>query len=330
MKNKTKILLITGAVISILIVFFMAVGLNYKWFSQDPYKIDVESGRRYLSPPWTRWFQDDKTIVQSLVDYPVRGTDVSKWQGYPVDFGLMYDRGATFVFIRGGYSYGGVNYTDPYFLYNQDSAVEAGLYCGIYFYTDPEGMSAESAGLYFSNLLADSPCQLPPVMDAEDSGGLTPVALADWYKRFLKTVEIKTGDKPIIYTRATYFNYYVAADSAWSAYKLWIARYVSDPVIPFPPYDPRDWSTWEFWQWTSSGDGLFWGVLSQEIDLDVFNGTMEDFVIEFDLEEPEPEPEYIVIDPGCYFIETESETIILNPCSDNYLPVILGVAGEQK
>lgn len=329
MKTRTKILIVIGVVLAVLIVFALAVGLNYKWFSPDPYRVDVESGRRYPSPPWTRWFQDDRTIVQSLTDYPVRGVDISKWQGYPVDFEIMRDRGATFVFIRGGYTAGGANYTDPYYLYNQDSAVDAGLYCGVYFYTDPERMSPETAGIYFSNLLTDSPCQLPPVLDGEDSGGLSSAALADWYKRFLNTVEIRTGEKPIIYTRSTYWNYYVAADSVWSEYRLWIARYVPDPVIPFPPYEPRDWDSWFFWQWTSSGDGLYWGALSKDLDLNVYNGTLENFLIEFELKEtPEPESETIYIEPGCYFIEIENETISLTACDDNYLPVILGVTGE--
>lgn len=69
---------------------------------------------------------------------PGRGTsfgiDVSKWQGY-INYDAVKQAGCEFVFLRIGASYGNPPQMDEYYFYNIDSAKQAGLQVGVYFYT---------------------------------------------------------------------------------------------------------------------------------------------------------------------------------------------------
>ena len=62
------------------------------------------------------------------------GIDVSKWQGYNIDFNKVKAAGKKFVLLRAGYG----KYTsqkDPTFEGNYKRAKEAGLYVGVYWYS---------------------------------------------------------------------------------------------------------------------------------------------------------------------------------------------------
>lgn len=105
-------------------------------------------------------------------------------------------------------------------------------------------------------------------------------------KTWLHHVENELGIVPIIYTRAEWFDSFVAADSEWQNYPLWIARYPGidnayKPVIPGPwadgNYAPLNWKFWTLWQYTNFGNGLVFGAQSKQIDLNLFNGTTDEF-----------------------------------------------------
>jgi hypothetical protein len=48
--------------------------------------------------------------------------------------------------------------------------------------------------------------------------------------------------------------------------------------------------TWTFWQWTSNGDGLAYGAESKSIDLNWFNGTLDELYALANTSQPSPTP----------------------------------------
>jgi hypothetical protein len=76
--------------------------------------------------------------------------------------------------------------------------------------------------------------------------------------------------KPIIYTGFYYWQEHGSKDAQWADHPLWIAQYKIDkPTIPAP------WKSYIFWQFAETGPGRVLGAESNAIDLDYFNGTLE-------------------------------------------------------
>jgi GH25 family lysozyme M1 (1,4-beta-N-acetylmuramidase) len=124
---------------------------------------------------------------------------------------------------------------------------------------------------YFSNLILQENWLLPPVADIENNGGLSPAAYADAVKLFLDRVESLTTIKPIIYTSRSKWAQ-VEPRVYWPTYDLWAAHYTAN----LEPLIPEGWLTWQFWQYTSSGDGPTYGAERAAIDLNWFNGDLDD------------------------------------------------------
>lgn len=76
--------------------------------------------------------------------------------------------------------------------------------------------------------------------------------------------------------------------------ELWIAQYwlnVSPNNNPGMSGLKRDKNDWRFYQYTDRGDGKAYGVKSEAIDLDVYNGTVEDLYKWLGIHEQPPEQE---------------------------------------
>jgi len=106
---------------------------------------------------------------------------------------------------------------------------------------------------------------------------------------WLQAVEQLSGRRPIVYTGSWFWDgasYVGAATPAgWEKdYDLWEAEYTLQlprggvETSQAPIGNPGDLSDgfvgWKFWQWTSSGRPF--GVQSQSLDFDVFNGSEEE------------------------------------------------------
>ena len=121
---------------------------------------------------------------------------------------------------------------------------------------------------HFLGVLGARTGDLPPVVDVED--GDAPFN-ADELKLFIDAVEAAVGVKPIIYTGSWYWP----GGVSWAKhYMLWEAEYnhtgEGEPTIS------GDWADWTFWQFTNQGTGATYGASSQHIDLNVFNGTLQE------------------------------------------------------
>lgn len=195
----------------------------------------------------------------------VLGCDVSHWQGN-IDFKKMRDNGAVFVFLKASQA----EWTDRRFVENYKKAKAAGLVVGMYHYLDWTTTAVKQAR-YFGKLVQDYPPDIEPVLDYEERRNAPPQRLAIVAAReFVETVKEQTGKSSIVYTSLGYWLDFGRNTVTWADYPLWIAQYkIKQPVVPAP------WGDWLFWQYMDKGDGAAYGVQSKQIDLNWFNGTVE-------------------------------------------------------
>lgn len=66
-----------------------------------------------------------------MLDYIIKGIDVSEWQGYDVNFEDVKEQGYSFVMLRAGY---GKQTVDGMFRRNMSKAIKAGLDIGAYWF----------------------------------------------------------------------------------------------------------------------------------------------------------------------------------------------------
>lgn len=189
----------------------------------------------------------------------IDGIDVSRWQhpnGSPIDWAAVRGSGQRFVFIKAteGATATQPAYVNPYFAGDWADAGAAGLLRGAYHYAQPS-MPADSALIQARNFVATTgsmqgPADLPPVLDVEATNGVSPPDMVTWIATWLFEVERLTGRRPIIYTGLSFWNNQVGGSTAFGAYRLWFARYVSGPT---PGPLPNGFLTWTFWQRSPTG-----------------------------------------------------------------------------
>ena len=217
----------------------------------------------------------------------IQGIDISHWQNdqstpQKMNFTKAVKMGAKFVYIKVS-ERGGI---DSDFEYNWKAAKDAGLLRGGYHFLR-WNLSGLLQARLFSDILEDDPGELPPCADFEapNLGSLYPSnALLE---QFLVEVETILDKKPMLYTSPGYWNihgrnkYTKMFDTKWAYYPLWIAHYMKTytPGVS-KPAELEPWKssnkTWTFWQYTNMGDGLAYGAESKTIDLNWFNGSLEE------------------------------------------------------
>jgi GH25 family lysozyme M1 (1,4-beta-N-acetylmuramidase) len=206
------------------------------------------------------------TLIVTIFATPawasLTGPDVSNWQhpnGAAINWQTVRQSGNEFAFIKATEGPGPRNgqkwYTNPYFAADWRDAGAAGLARGAYHYAQPAKptttTAVDQARYYVSQTgTMHGKRDLPPVLDLEESNGLSPSDLLAWAQAWLQEVQRLTGRQPIIYTYLNFWQVQMANTTALSNYKLWFARYTSDPSQTTPP---GGWQTWTFWQYTSSG-----------------------------------------------------------------------------
>jgi GH25 family lysozyme M1 (1,4-beta-N-acetylmuramidase) len=219
----------------------------------------------------------------------VDGPDVSSYQhpnGKPIDWASVKRSGRTFAFVK---ATEGTWYTNPW--YARDSAAIAAnrLVRGSYHYARPAwpAGTAIAQAKYYVGVIGStrSTGTLPPALDLEEDGGLTPAQLVTWAQVWLDTVHTLTGRTPIIYTYRWFWRVRLADSNAFTRYPLWIAEY-DNPSGPSQPL-VGGWPTWTFWQFTSGASvpGLPAGV-----DMSNFNGSGSQMATFADGTAPQPWP----------------------------------------
>jgi lysozyme len=208
----------------------------------------------------------------------ILGIDISKWDGN-WDANKAKQAGATFVFIKASQA----TCTDPQFIVNWQKAKDAGLLRGAYHYLDYTTPGCDQAN-YFADLLKDDPGELPPVIDYElrrtDNDPSAAVGfLRDCLDQLVKREELFENSsikRPMIYTGPGFWVEYgdQTKRDYWIQFPLWNAHWITSntPKIPSP------WTMWHFWQFTSKGPGEAFGSESISMDMNRFNGTLNELM----------------------------------------------------
>lgn len=230
--------------------------------------------------------------------------DISYWQG---DFNAVKAKaaGAVGVIIR---ATSGDYYIDQRFAANYDAAVDAGLLVGAYHVFVPTCSAAGQSGLFLKTV-GDRLLHFPYVMDCELSNNQNPYTVTTNLKATLAYIPKVNNRLPMIYTRKYWWDYNILASPDWASYPLWVAHYTTAP----DPLLPRDWATWTLWQFSADGNGLgsTYGVQSDSVDINRFNGTMEElaqFCCVGTFPPPPTEPEKVTVTASALNIRAAATT----------------------
>ncbi len=130
---------------------------------------------------------------------------------------------------------------------------------GAYHFARPSGATDAAAVAdaiaeadFFLSLALPIRGELLPVLDLENTGGLSVARLSLWTQTWLSQVVARTGLKPIVYV-SPYFWKTKLGDSpvvAAAGHRLWIAHWTKDalPILPGASWGGLGWS---FWQWSN-------------------------------------------------------------------------------
>ncbi|MGZ4149612.1 MAG: GH25 family lysozyme [Actinomycetota bacterium] len=197
------------------------------------------------------------------------GIDVSNWQG-TIDWSKVAGAGIRFAVIK---ATEGKTYDDPYYAANLKGAMANGIVAGAYHFARPDSSNGDPGAEadHFVSVADAAPGEIVPVLDLEQTGGLSVANLQDWTKRWLARVTALTGVRPMIYSSPSFWTAHMG-DTTWFAdhgYDLyWVANWgVSTPATP-----ANDWGGhgWTVWQWTSCQHVK---GISGCVDGDRFRGT---------------------------------------------------------
>lgn len=199
--------------------------------------------------------------------YSVHGIDVSKWQ-QRIDWQRVKqmkvdDVKISFAFIK---ATEGSWMKDPQFDRNWMAAGKQGLIRGAYHFFLPD-VSAKDQATKFIRTVSLKKGDLPPVVDVEETRGMTKAQIRANTKTFLNILEKHYKVRPILYTNRDFYKQYFADQKEFENYKLWVAHYhVSDLNMP------ND-DEWHFWQHSDKGNI---NGINERVDFNVFNGDSAD------------------------------------------------------
>jgi GH25 family lysozyme M1 (1,4-beta-N-acetylmuramidase) len=192
------------------------------------------------------------------------GVDVSYYNG-TIDWAKAKAAGVQFAIIRVS---DGTGFKDPKFASYAAGAKAQGLVRGAYQFFRPAQDVTAQADLMIAAQAAFDATDLPPTIDVEATGSLSPATVAARVAQWVDRVKAQTGRTPIVYTGKYFWRDDVGGSTKQADSALWVAQYTSlCPDIPAP------WSKWTFWQYSESGrvPGI-----PGDVDMDRFNGSLDD------------------------------------------------------
>ncbi|MBV9905379.1 MAG: lysozyme [Alphaproteobacteria bacterium] len=201
------------------------------------------------------------------VTYPVRGIDVSHHQG-TIDWRKVAREDIRFAYLKA--SEGG-DWFDPSFGQNLKEAREAGLAVGAYHYFTLCAPGPVQARNFLRALPPGTELHLPPAIDLEYVGNCAARPgkgkLVRELKAFIRIIQTRFPQPPVIYSTQTFFEDYLDKDPAFAAHPLWVRNL----------YGESAWArgrTVMFRQFASHArlDGI-----RGPVDLNVFAGSKKQF-----------------------------------------------------
>ncbi len=236
------------SLIAVLVLVVIAL-LGWWWFSSK-------------APDFERY---DAFGIEVPTNYAIHGIDVSKYQ-QRINWEMVREMEAEdirigFAFIKATEGLGNM---DAQFRRNWEKAGEAGLPRGAYHFFLAPKSGAEQAENFIRRVEL-GPGDLPPVLDVEQTYGVSAEKLRAGVQAFLDRVEAHYGVKPIIYTNVDFYNKYLSRD--FDDYPLWVAHYLRKDR-------PRIARNWAFWQYSETGNV---NGIRGKVDFNVFNGDSTEF-----------------------------------------------------
>ncbi len=198
--------------------------------------------------------------------YAIHGIDVSKYQ-QTIAWDLVKEMQVKniklgFVFIK---ATEGISNTDAQFHRNWKKSKQAGFIRGAYHFFLATKDGREQAENFIKTVKLASG-DLPPVVDVEQTYGVSPAVLRQELKQWLSVVENHYGVTPVIYTNVDFYARHLGKE--FDRYPLWAAHY-------YEYNEPRISRSWTFWQ--HSEEGRVNGIVSK-VDFNVFRGDSTEFM----------------------------------------------------
>lgn len=223
-----------------------------------------------------------------MIDY-ARGIDVNHYHRpkTAADWAAVWASGISFVGMKATQ---GAGYTDPT-LVDSRAAVLAAEPAGVflpplmlYHFADAVSDPAVQAQ-HFLAVVGDLDHEEVPVLDLEraQSGALPFLAdgapISEMFNRaesWCAIVEASTGRKPILYARRAWLDCGNPRLDWAAELELWVPRYRALELGPGELPAPWAPDRWKFWQWSDGTTPPVQVPGVGAVDVNVFNGTVED------------------------------------------------------
>lgn len=200
--------------------------------------------------------------------YGIHGVDVSHYQE-DINWGNLRTVSTegdtiefTFAFMK---ATEGSWAEDPAFDANWEDAHAHHITCGAYHYFLPDKDPQKQAENFISSVNLKSG-DLPPVIDIEQTRGLSKTDLVRSLKVMAAVLEQHYGIKPIIYSNINFIEDYLSDD--FTDYYFWVAHYYQEDLAISQEIN------WLFWQ--HNNHATLFGD-DHEVDVNVFNGNIVEF-----------------------------------------------------
>lgn len=216
------------------------------------------------------YLMKNKILTPAMIQaqkYPVRGVDVSRYQG-EIDWDILSTQDIEFAFIK---ATEGSSHVDNKFIYNMEQAYESGLCVGAYHFFSFDSPGETQAAHYIRTVgsLYD---KMPPIIDFEfygdkDKNPPEPEETRRQLQTLLNILEEEYKEKPIIYATGTTYKMYL--EGYLKEYPIWIRNVYYETALE----NGREWTFWQY-----KDNALLEGYSGDEekIDLNVFRGSREE------------------------------------------------------
>lgn len=222
--------------------------------------------------------------------------DISRYQ-WPMNWATLWAKGVRVVILRASV---GSYYIDPRLQEFYDQAKTYGFLVGFYHATAPKtpdlsrSISPAANIDTFLNAINGLEPDFAHTLDNELPRGLSMTAYTTFLEGCYSLCPQINGIGPSNYTRQSLFDPATKASPILASAPLHAARYKVGLTSPWSDglFKFRDYKTWRFWQYSADGNGKGheYGAGSDDIDLDYFNGTLEDFERVMGIVAPPDEP----------------------------------------
>ena len=189
-----------------------------------------------------------------------QGVDVAGYQhpgGAAINWHRVAKSGIKFAAVK---ATEGAYYRNPFALTDLAEAKAAGLSVLAYAFAIPNGNGSTGSPAaqadYLIKYLSSAGGTLPPILlDIEynpygaECYGLSQSAMISWISQFSSEVQAKTGEEPVIYGPAPWWQDCTGGATRFGQFPLWVPDYTSAPK----PVITAGWSTYAFWQYSSAG-----------------------------------------------------------------------------